>query len=929
MSFIQNCRQLWQSIKLGFSSRFSAFFRDKSKLLNKSVDWFLLLVLIFNSGYAYSNFNPKLAIILLAFGVIVLLTNWFLSFDFSKYKKEKAEGSFHPSSIFKKFFHLNFTTYVFLIIVFFYCLTFLVTRDTGAIGSYVWNIGAIVFAFALSKKYSFKIFSEKFEDFLLFFSILSLIIYIGIFACGSQVFAPFTFVSSNGIKYGNFIFLNFALFDAPLRNTSIFWEPGLFCVFLIVGLLFELCYREKPRPLYTVVFLLAILSTRSTFGYLISVLVLFAFLNKVFQKKLWVKILLFAFLSGSIAVVCLFYQPIFGFLSNLAPSIFGKLSDNNLSLSTRVYSPYFDFLTFIKHPFVGAGLSTAGDEFLAFVEANPTLLDSQTSTTGKMLASFGIAGLIPTLLLIVSFFFNKKIDKFQAVYYSIIGVAILNTEPQNTIVLSYLLIFYFSELAFDKKPYSLVVDKEKWVLSLFFKNANSGILLKNVSASFAIKGLAMVISLFSLPAYIAFFRDDTVLGVWLTILSVITWILTFDFGLGNGLKNNLIIAIANKDYVKAKKLISSTYFSIGLICLLFLSTGLILIPVLSFSGAFDIASLFGVSSSSLISVKTLVITVCVVYSGMVLELFLKIITSILHALQKQALTSVFTLITNSALLIFAYVARVSGQGNKLIALAIVYFLAVNVPLAITTLFLFKKDPFLKQTQFSFKYIDKSASRVIISLGAKFFLIQICLLVINSSNEILITSFLKNPQLVVLYQKYYKLFYVPITCASLIVGPIWGVVTKAVAERKFAWIKKISRAMNWLSFAIGLLSFIILAVLQPLMDAWLGDSTTSVNYLVGLIFASYSFISVSILFSAAICNGLAALKTQIIGTVIGAAVKIPLFYLLVKMNWLGDLTWVGVVLINCVVLLPVAVMQPIESVLKLKKIEKMAQHENKA
>ena len=92
-------------------------------------------------------------------------------------------------------------------------------------------------------------------------------------------------------------------------------------------------------------------------------------------------------------------------------------------------------------------------------------------------------------------------------------------------------------------------------------------LFVNILLAFLIKGLAMIISFFSMPLYIKYFGNDSVLGLWYTILSMLTWINLFDLGMGNGLRNRLTEALALGDHKAAKEYISSTYAALTVVIL--------------------------------------------------------------------------------------------------------------------------------------------------------------------------------------------------------------------------------------------------------------------------------------------------------------------------------------------------------------------------
>lgn len=65
------------------------------------------------------------------------------------------------------------------------------------------------------------------------------------------------------------------------------------------------------------------------------------------------------------------------------------------------------------------------------------------------------------------------------------------------------------------------------------------------------------------PLYLNYFDDNTVLGCWFTMCSVLSWIQVFDLGIGNGLRNHLTADLSLKNYESARQYISSSYILMG------------------------------------------------------------------------------------------------------------------------------------------------------------------------------------------------------------------------------------------------------------------------------------------------------------------------------------------------------------------------------
>ena len=91
-------------------------------------------------------------------------------------------------------------------------------------------------------------------------------------------------------------------------------------------------------------------------------------------------------------------------------------------------------------------------------------------------------------------------------------------------------------------------------------NENTVNVLKNIANAVVIKGGGIIVGLLTTPAYMDYFSKNEILGIWFTILSVVTWMLNFDLGIGNGLRNRLVEEFAcSNDQKTIKCLISSAY----------------------------------------------------------------------------------------------------------------------------------------------------------------------------------------------------------------------------------------------------------------------------------------------------------------------------------------------------------------------------------
>lgn len=434
------------------------------------------------------------------------------------------------------------------------------------------------------------------------------------------------------------------------------------------------------------------------------------------------------------------------------------------------------------------------------------------------------------------------------------------------------------------------------------------IVIKNVTGAFLVRGLSLCISVFTMPAYIRFFNNESVLGLWFTIISVLNWILNFDLGIGNGLRNRLTAAIANKDEMEARKYISSAYVSCALLSII---AGIVFFAAFEFINWNQVFNI----KTDILSTKTLADTVKIVFLSILLQMFFRNVSSILYALQKSSINNFLSLCTSAITLLLVLVLPSGDNEQNMILMAIIHGLAVIVPLIVATICVFAGKT-LRNCVPNFKYVKKEYAKNILTLGGTFLYIQIMYMIMMNTNEYLITLFAGSEN-VVNYQVYSRPFYLGATVFNLTLTPIWSAVGKAFAEKDYVWIKKIYKKLCTVAFISCTIEILIIPFLQPIITLWIGEKLFQVNYIHASIIALLFILQMFNGVFSAIENGMNKLKNQTIIFTIGAILKVPLAWILVQVTG----SWIGVICANVILLAIYCIVDPfsIKKFLKEKEV----------
>lgn len=212
--------------------------------------------------------------------------------------------------------------------------------------------------------------------------------------------------------------------------------------------------------------------------------------------------------------------------------------------------------------------------------------------------------------------------------------------------------------------------------------SNKFILEKSFGTMF-MKGLYMAIQILIMPSYLSFLSNDSLSGLWLTIVSLISWMVCFDFGIGNGLRTELVTLLKKNNTKHTKEYVSTSYFVIFCVSVFMVFGGLVVIFSVPVNKLFNI-------SESIISEKDLRLSLFAVLCGMSLQLLWNLISSVLYAIQNAVIPSTLNILSSIIVLIYIRVPLNRPSDIKFMYLCFVYAVSINCPAFLTTVFVFMR-----------------------------------------------------------------------------------------------------------------------------------------------------------------------------------------------------------------------------------------------
>ena len=413
-------------------------------------------------------------------------------------------------------------------------------------------------------------------------------------------------------------------------------------------------------------------------------------------------------------------------------------------------------------------------------------------------------------------------------------------------------------------------------------DSHSKKMYKNTVAMIGIRGVSMILTLISAPIMLHHV-DRADYGVLLTLTSIVGWVGYMDVGLGNGLRNKLPEFLAKGDFHSAKKIVSSCYVTLAIYVALIIVIFLIVSPFIDWLGVLnsptsDAGEIRGLTN--------------VVFIAFCIQFLFGLINSILFAYQMPAFQSLFTFVGQFVALIALVIQVYVFDVTSVLQIGAVNSIIPPLVLFLGSIGLFRTK--LKDIAPSFKLFEFKSVGSILSLGLKFFVLQMITIVLFQANSIIIARVV-SPEAVVEYNLAFKYVSLLTMIFTIVITPVWSATTDAYVRKDFEWINKTLSFSRKVCIASVFIGVLMVLASKFVYGMWLGRGSIDISYsTTGLIFLYISFEMLYKVYGT-IINGTGKVFAQMILTGIIAIIYIPLAIFLANLCGLS-----GVLIANVIV-----------------------------
>lgn len=403
-------------------------------------------------------------------------------------------------------------------------------------------------------------------------------------------------------------------------------------------------------------------------------------------------------------------------------------------------------------------------------------------------------------------------------------------------------------------------------------NSRNSQLNRNILLTLVYQIFTNVLSLVAIPIILTYL-DNERYGIWVNASVMVAWLQNMNLGLGAGLQNKVAEAQSVQQLSLAKSYVTIVYHLTTLISIIL---AIIFIPLIYYTNWNNVFNTT-IPNSELRDV------VLISFFTFLMFFVLGNINYILAAFRRNAQTKLYGFLS-SLLTIVLFFSILQFSKNNLILAALA--LALPTPLIYLGSNIYEFSRNFKNIRPSFKIRDLSLVKPLFVLGSKFFVTQICAIVIFQTGAIIITQ-LYGPAEVTPYNVIGRYFYFGQFIFNTVIGIYTSAYTEAYIKKDFDWIHNTITRQYRLGALAGLIVILMYIGAFWLIPIWSrGQVSISENQLLTISFVPYTILSFYIAIVSTFLNGISALRLQV-ALYIGAAIlNIPLALLLAKVFMLG-------------------------------------------
>lgn len=420
---------------------------------------------------------------------------------------------------------------------------------------------------------------------------------------------------------------------------------------------------------------------------------------------------------------------------------------------------------------------------------------------------------------------------------------------------------------------------------------------KNIISIGFFKGINIVLTFLLVPLTIRYI-GAVEYGVWITLLSIFSWISLIEVGFGNGLRNRLSESLAKNNLKAARIYVSTAYLIMIIITILLVILTCLILPSISLQSALN--------TTYSITENTLKLLSLILIAGIGLNMALALFKSVAFSLQipvVEASSQSLTLLI-SVLGIFLLL---QNEFSSIIRLGVLYASGLIASSLVFSAIVFKKVPDIIPR---FKYVSLKKTRPMMSLGFGYLVIQVSAMIIYSTDNIIISHIL-NPEYVTTYSTTMKLFMGFNLLQVIILTPLWSAYTDAYIKKELGWIKKTLLQMIVLMLPFAGLITLTAYHCQRLVAVWIGK-TLNIQIPSTLIWflALYTFLLLWNNIFGYLLSGIGKIRLSSIIFVFAAIINIPLSIYFAKYLEMG---MAGIALGTICSLVPSSILSPIQTI----------------